>query len=46
MRGCWPPIAAIRYFEHGGQESEALSACKRYYALLVELVESFIKAHS
>ena len=36
----------IRYLEHGGQESEALSACKRYYALLAELVESFVKAHS
>ena len=36
----------IRYLEHGGQESEALSACKRYHALLAELVENFIKAHS
>jgi hypothetical protein len=32
----------IRFLEHGGQETEALAACKRYYAFLAELVTQFI----
>ena len=36
----------VRYLDQGGQESEALSACKRYCALSTELVESFVKAYS
>jgi hypothetical protein len=46
--GAPPPRVGrpVRYLDHAGQESEALSACKRYYALLSELVDSFIKANS
>jgi hypothetical protein len=36
----------IRYLGQGGHELEALTACERYYALLAELVGSFVKAHS
>jgi len=36
----------VRYLDHGGEQSDALSACKRYYALLAELVQGFIEAHS
>jgi hypothetical protein len=48
LLGVPPPQVGrpVRYLDQGGQESEALSACKRYCALLTELVESFINAHS
>jgi hypothetical protein len=36
----------VRYLNEGGQESEALSTCKRYCVLLTELVESISKASS
>jgi hypothetical protein len=36
----------IRYFDYDGTESEALVACKQYYALLAELVEDFIEKYS
>lgn len=36
----------VHYFVRGGEESEALSACIRYYDLLAELVETFMKEHS
>jgi len=44
-----PPLQVgrpVRYLDQEGQESEALSSCRRYCTLLTDVVESFIKAHS